>query len=196
MDTVFNFIRRRYSRQGLWSLFLICALPLHVWTLILVFRDMSWVIERTNVWDAIGVASYGMVFALAESIIMFVVMALLGFLTPNQWLPQTRIGFLSLLVLILSVWAMTAQLMVIWNISLPGNLAKLLIESHHPVRYLYATVLLIITLTVLVPVYSFMTSKKTVFILQDLIERLSTLTVVYLLFDLLGILVVRLRNIL
>ena len=73
-----TFITRRYSRQGLWSLFLTCAFPLHFWTLILVFRDISWLTDRTNAWDAIGVASYGMIFAFTESVVIFLVAALLG----------------------------------------------------------------------------------------------------------------------
>ena len=80
-----NFITQRYSRQGLWFLFLISAFPIHFWTLILVFRDISWLTERTNAWDAIGVASYGMVFAFVESVVIFLVLALLGLLTPKQW---------------------------------------------------------------------------------------------------------------
>ena len=56
----------RYTRQGLWTLFLMCALPLHIWTLILAFRDLPWLTDRTNAWDAFGVMSYGLIFALVE----------------------------------------------------------------------------------------------------------------------------------
>src|SRR5512141_1446140 len=70
----------RYTRQGLWSLFLMCAFPLHVWALILAFRDVSWVTERTNSWDAVGVVAYGLLFTLVESVLVFGIMTLLGFL--------------------------------------------------------------------------------------------------------------------
>lgn len=46
-----------------------CAFSLHLWALILIFRDVSWVAERINMWDAIGVASYGLVLAFIESLI-------------------------------------------------------------------------------------------------------------------------------
>ena len=72
------FFANRYSRQGLGSLFLTCAFPLHFWALLMAFRDISWVAERTNLWDAIGVLGYGLVFALVESILIFLVLALLG----------------------------------------------------------------------------------------------------------------------
>ena len=68
----------RYTRQGLWTLFLMCALPLHIWTLILAFRDLPWLTDRTNAWDAFGVMAYGLIFALAESILLFLVFLVLA----------------------------------------------------------------------------------------------------------------------
>src|SRR5512143_2388513 len=84
---VANLIARRYSRQGLWSLFLMCALPLHAWTLILAFRDLSWLTDRTNAWDAVGVLSYGLLFALVESVLLFGMVVLLGLIVPRRWEP-------------------------------------------------------------------------------------------------------------
>ena len=192
---VTNFITQKYSRQGLWSLFLMCAFPLHLWTLIMVFRDVSWLTERTNVWDAIGVVSYAMIFALTESVIVFLVVALLGLFTPNQWDSDRRIAFLSLLVLITSLWAMIAQLLFIWNVSLPNAAIQFLLNSGHPVRIMYAVSLVVVTPAVIVPVHLFLRSERSVAFMQNLIERFSLLTMFYLVFDLLGLVNVVLRNI-
>lgn len=78
-----------------------CAFPLHLWTLILSFRDFSWVTERTNAWDAVGVVSYGLLFAFVESLIIFCIMALLGFLVSSKWDEPRRIALLSTLILLL-----------------------------------------------------------------------------------------------
>ena len=190
-----TFSIRRYSRQGLWSLFLTCAFPLHFWTIILVFRDISWLTERTNAWDAIGVASYGMIFAFAESVVVFLVIALLGFLTPKQWEPERRIAFLGLLILITSVWGMIAQLLFLWNIFLPAQAIQFLRSSSHPLRIIYAACLVVVTPTVLLPIYAFIRSNKAIMFMQNLMERLSLLTMFYLFFDLLGLIVVIIRNI-
>ena len=190
-----NFITSRYSRQGLWLLFLICAFPLHLWTLILAFRDISWITERTNTWDAIGVVSYGMVFALVESVLIFLVLLLLGLITPWRWDPDRRIAFLAFLVLITSVWAMISQLLFLWNVSLPAQAIEFLRESDHPVRITYAVCLMVITPTVLLPAYSFLKTKKAVTVMQNLIERLSLLSMFYLVFDLLGVIIIVVRNI-
>jgi len=192
---VATFITRRYSRQGLWSLFLTCAFPLHFWTLILVFRDISWLTERTNAWDAIGVASYGMIFAFTESVVIFVVAALLGFLTPKRWETDRRIAFLGLLILIASVWGMIGQLLFLWNIFLPEQAIQFLRNSSHPLRIIYAVCLTVVTPTVLLPVYGFIRSNKAVKIMQNIMERLSLLTMFYLFFDLLALMIVIIRNI-
>jgi hypothetical protein len=189
-----NFITSRYSRQGLWSLFLICAFPPHLWTLILSFRDVSWLTERTNSWDAIGVISYGLVFALIESIVIFLVLILLGLITPWRWEIDRRISFLAFLLLIISMWAMISQLLFLWNVSLPESAIEYLRRSDHPLRITYAVCLLVITPTVLLPAYSFVRTRKAVTVMQDLIERLSLLSMFYLVFDLLGVIIIIVRN--
>ena len=189
-----NFIAQRYSKQGLWSLFLICAFPLHLWTLILAFRDISWVTERTNAWDAIGVVSYGLIFAFVESVVIFLIFALLGLLTPKQWESDRRITFLAFLVLITSVWGMIGQLLFLWNVSLPEQAIEFLRRSNHPLRIMYAACLIVVTPTVLLPAYSFIRSKKAVTVMQNLMERLALLTSFYLFFDVLGLIIIIIRN--
>lgn len=195
IDHATSFITQRYSRQGLWSLFLVCAFPLHLWTLIMAFRDLSWLSERTNAWDAIGVASYGMLFAFVESAVIFLIVALLGLLTPRHWGQSRRIAFLGLLILIVSIWGMIGQLLFLWNVFLPVQAIEFLRDSSHPLRILYGASLLVVTPTVLLPVYSLIKSEKAVPFMQSLLERLSLLTMFYLFFDLLGLIVVIIRNI-
>jgi len=186
---------RRYSKQGLRSLFLICAFPFHLWTLILVFRDISWVTERTNAWDAVGVASYAMLFALLESIAVFLVAVLIGFVTPKQWGVDRRIAFLSLIVLILALWGMISQLLFLWNINLPLPTLQFLARAKHPLWFLYIGNLSVVIPSVFLPVYFFLRTDKVFLFMQELIERLSVLTMLYLFFDLIALIVVIIRNI-
>jgi hypothetical protein len=172
-----------------------CAFPLHFWTMILVFRDVSWVIERTNVWDAVGVGSYGMLFAFLESVIIFIVVTLLGFITPKQWEVNKRIAFLSLLVLITALWGMISQLLFLWNVYLPGTVIRFIAHSAHPLWVLYSMSLAIVVPTILLPFYLFIRSDKSTGRMRDLAERLSVLTVFYLFIDLLGLIIVIVRNI-
>lgn len=189
-----NFVARKYSRQELWSLFLTCAFPLHMWALIMAFRDISWLSERTNTWDAIGVISYGMLIAFVESVFVFFVAALVGFITPANWSSERRTTFLSLLILLLSLWAMVSQLLFLWNMNLPDAAVQFLRNSDHPLRILYAGSLAVVGLSIVLPVYSFIRSERAIPFMKELMDRLSTLTAFYLVLDLLGVIVIVLRN--
>lgn len=187
-------MRQRYTRQGLWSLFLMCALPLHVWTMILAFRDLSWVADRTNAWDAVGVFSYGLVFAFVESVVVFLAAALLGFLVSGHWGPQWRISFLAVLVLILSLWAIAEQLYFLLNMKPPALLVDFLVHTDHPFRALQAGVIMLVSATFLIPTVLLLRSSKVPRFVEGLIDRLSLLTMFYLVFDLAGLVIVLIRN--
>src|SRR5512138_438344 len=92
-----SWITGRYTRQGLWSLFLTCVFPLHAWALVLAFRDVDWVTQRTNAWDAVGVVAYGLMFTLLETLAVFIIMVLLGYIAPPRWESDRRVALLSLL---------------------------------------------------------------------------------------------------
>ncbi len=190
-----DILKGRYSRQGLWSLFLMCAFPLHAWTLLLAFRDLSWLTDRTNAWDAVGVASYGMVYAFLESLVIFLIMALLGFLVSLKWEPDRRIALLAVLVLIASLWAIISQLFFLLNISLPGAVLSFLVHNGHPLRIIYIVLVGVVGLTVLIPTFFIMRSQRTLQFVRGLIERLSLLTLFYLFFDVVGLIIVIIRNV-
>jgi hypothetical protein len=184
----------RYTRRGLWTLFLMCALPLHAWTMILAFRDLSWLTERTNAWDAVGVLCYGLVFALVESVIVFVVMVLLGFLVPGKWEAERRVGLLSALVLILSMWAMLEQLFFLAEVRLPGWLIDVLVRTGHPLRVLYVVIPLVVGATFVYPAWRLMRSERAVEAMSGVMEKLGLLAMFYLVFDVGAIVVVVIRN--
>ena len=166
---------KRYSKQGLWSLFLICAFPLHVWTIILALRDFSWVSERTNSWDAVGVVSYGLVFAFLESVIIFLVITTLGFLVSKKWNEERRIVLLGILVLLASLWAMAGYLYFMLNVSVPGGFILFFAGLKHPLRALYVISLFFVGLSVTLSAYFVLRSDKFAQGLQGLFERLERL---------------------
>lgn len=171
-----------------------CAFPLHLWALILAFQDVAWVTERTNAWDAVGVVSYALLFALIESFLVFLAFAMLGFLVPRRWNPNKRIGFLILLALLLSAWGIVSQLFFLWNINLPAPAMQFLARSGHPLRLLYAGALAIVLPTILLPIYFFLKWDGMLARIEDLADRLSVLMGLYLFFDAIGVIIVIIRN--
>jgi len=186
---------KRYSKQGLWSLFLICAFPLHVWTIILVFRDFSWVSERTNSWDAVGVASYGLIFAFVESLVVFLAAILLGFLISKKWSEDRRIALIGILVFVTSLWAMVSYLYFMLGWSVPGEAILFMAGLAHPLRFLYAVILFLVGITISIPAYFTLQSDKFLQGVQGLFGRLSLLTLFYLFFDFAGLVIIVIRNV-
>ena len=186
---------KQYSKQGLWSLFLICAFPLHIWTIILALRDFSWVSERTNSWDAVGVLSYGLIFAFIESVTVFLVTLLLGFLISKKWSEDRRNALLGNLVLIVCLWAIADYLFFILDTSVPGQTIDFLVNLKHPLRFLYGVGLAFAGLTVTLPTYFILRSDKFLGFIKGLFERLSLLAQIYLFFDFIGLIIVIIRNV-
>jgi hypothetical protein len=184
-----------YSRQGLWSLFLMCAFPLHFWTLLLAFRDISWLTERSNLWDAIGVVSYGLLFAFVESLMVFLVVALLGLLISTKWEESRRIALLSILMFVLSLWAMYGQAHFVWNLSPSNWVLKLMAQSGHPYRVIFSITFIEVFLSIAVSTFLVLRWDKFFRFMQEAIDRISFLTSLYLVLDLIGLVIVVIRNI-
>ncbi len=191
----FNATLRFYSRQGLWSLFLMSALPLHIWTFILTFNDFSWVTERTDSWDAVGVMAYGLIFALVESVIIFFAFAILGLLISKKWGEKRRIALLSILVTIVSLWAIAGHIYFFRESSMPPQVIAFFVGFDHPLRVLYSVALLIVVPTILIPTYFVLASDKFFRFVEASIERLSTLMILYLVVDIAAGVILLIRNI-
>ena len=184
-----------YSKHGLWSLFLMCAFPLHFWTLLLAFRDISWLTERSNLWDAIGVLAYGLVFTFVESLLVCLIMALLGFLISTKWDEPRRIALLSVLMFVVSFWAMFSQAHFIWGISPPAPILTFIAQSGHPYRYLFGITLVEVVGTTAVPAFLVLRWKKFFRFVLEGADRISLLASFYLVLDLVGLAIVVIRNI-
>jgi hypothetical protein len=184
-----------YNKQGLWSLYLICAFPLLFWTLLLGFRDVSWLTERTNSWDAISVIGYGMVFAFVESLIWFAVTAALGFLVSRKWSIERRVVLMGMLFLLVSLWSMLEQAYFMAGVNAPLWVMRAIAATGRPIFSMYLAAFGLVSLSVLVPVYFIIRSDKALKSIQDFMERLSTLTMLYLFLSFCGLVIIIIRNI-
>jgi hypothetical protein len=171
-----------------------CALPLHIWTLILAFRDLPWLTDRTDAWDAFGVMSYGLVFALVESFLLFLVFVLLGMLVPKSWQPDRRINLLSAFVLILALWAMISQLFFLASIRLPDGVIAFLVNSGRPLRVIYAALLAVTGISFLLPAWAALRQDRGLRAIASVVDRLGLLAVLYLVFDAAALVIVLIRN--
>jgi hypothetical protein len=172
-----------------------CALPLHAWTMLLAFRDLTWLTDRTNAWDAVGVLCYGLLFALVESGLLFLATAILGLAVPRAWDPDRRIALLGALVLVLSMWAMISQLFFLTSFRVPDDIVDLLVQSRHPARIIYSTLPVVVAATFALPAWAVLRAGRGLQFIKAVMERLGILATLYLVFDAAGLVIVLIRNI-
>ena len=188
-------ISKYYQKKGLWLLFSATAFLIHVWAILLIFQDLSWLAERTNMWDAIGVGAYGLVLALVESVFLFLIVFLLGFLVSTSWDRGKRISLMGTLAIIVSIWSILGQLYFLLDWSVPASLIQALANTAHPLRILYLIALVIVGFSVLLPVFAQLKSDKFSQMTCEFFDRLAMLVVLYLVLDFASILVIIIRNI-
>ena len=185
----------KFSRHGYWTLFLMAAFPTHLWTIILVMRDFSWLTERTNSWDAFGVGAYGLLIAFAESLFVFLAALVLSLLVPARWEEKKRLTLLIVLVILVALWDIAGQLYFMLGGAWPAGIINLLTGTGHPVRVLYAIYATLVAPTIILPVFLLIKSQKLQAFLQNVIERLSVLSALYLSLDAVALIIVIVRNV-
>ena len=189
------FFKRLYTIEGLFQLFMICAFPLHLWTLLMAFRDFAWVAARTYTWDAIGLVAYALTFTLAETLAVFLLVVLLGLLIPPAWRMKKRVALIGTLFLVVASWAILSQLYLLYKSPLPGWLLGLLTQTQHPLRVLWGAAFLLVAVSVVAPTFliaRFDNAKDKVI---GVFERITVVSSLYVFLDLVGMVIVVIRNI-
>jgi len=160
----------------------------------MAFRDFGWVAERTNVWDGLGLLSYAMAFALVETIGVFLIVVLLGFLVPSGWGADKRLALLGILFLIVSLWAILGQMYSLFGYPVPRWAVQFLVWTHHPLRMLWGGVFALATVSAVLPALLIIKREKVKGMIIETFDRISLLSSIYVFFDLVGIVIIAIRN--
>lgn len=151
--------------------------------------------ERTRVWDAVGLISYAMIYALMETISVFIVLCILGLFTPKQWNAERRALLLGTLFLVVCLWAILGQLYSFWGGTLSKPLLDFLVQTGHPLRIVWGVVLPLIFLSAAIPSIALVTRDRVKDVIASVFERISVLSAFYLLLDIVGIMIIFIRSI-
>jgi hypothetical protein len=191
-----NFLKKvtGLSKSGLWTLFLLAAFPTHVWTIILVLRDFSWVSERTNAWDAVGVGAYGLLIAFVESVFVYLIALLISAMLRVAWPEEKRLALLGTLITLVSLGAIANQLFFMNGGAFPESAFRFLAGQSRPLVFLYLLVVSVVFPVVALPIYFVVKSDRVVKGWQGVIERITLLVTLYLVLDVGGLLIVIFRN--
>lgn len=173
---------------------MVYAFPLHVWTFLMVFRDFAWVAQRTDVWDAVGLASYALVFALMETVSFFLLMLLLGMLVPRNWSLEKRTVFIGTMGLIIIIWSILCQVYFYLEKPIPAYIITFLVGISHPLRVLWAGMIFLVIFSTGGLAYLITKFEKVVDITLKLFERIVVISAFYVFIDIAGIIIIIIRN--
>jgi hypothetical protein len=157
------------------QLFVYGAFPIHVWTIVNMFIDIpSWLVYMTS-WELISAIAYTLTFALIESLLVFIVVLMVGMSMPRRWSGDRFLTIASAVLVEGALFAIGLHVLILND--LPKKYAVLGFGF-----VVFLTILFSLRIPNLV---------KSVRLLSD---RLSVLTSVYIFFDVLGCIIVLVRN--
>lgn len=140
-----------------------------------MFRDVpSWVLYLRG-WEVVGMVAYALSFALFETLLVFLIIILVGLVVPNRWVVDRYIPLASLWLVELAIMAIVFQHHII---------------RHLPKRNLVIAFGLILAVSSLIPIRF----PKVGNFFRWVSDRLVILSFIYIFFDVLGLVVVILRN--
>lgn len=193
-----TFYENRLEKKDYINLFLVIAFPFHGWALYQVFRDVEWVVDRTNLGDAFGYGSYSLLFAFLESALFLLFILLLGYLMPKRWKGNQLVGQLGLIVLVVAFWLMIEQIISMQSKANMRALIQYIFHFDHPLRITYAIGIILVPAVIgsfLLPIYLIDSSKKFELLITSLFNRLYVLSSLFIFLDVIGFFFVLYRNI-
>ena len=169
------------SRHATWLAFSSIVFVINVWAIINILRAVpSWILSRT-IWEMIGIISYPLAFALLESIVFLIGLVLLAVILPGKLLRDSFAAQGSLAAMLATLGMVFAHLygtdFGIWSVRGFGK---------------YTLILIGVVIASWILVYFF---KRLRSVIETIAERLTPLSTVYLVLDLIAVIIIVVRNI-
>jgi len=173
---IVGFIRDRLSKDDFVYIFSACALPIHIWGILNLFIDIpSWLYYYDFI-ELIGGVAYTLVFSLVETLFVFIGVVTLRLLLPKRWAADWFVSFSILMVLELTITALLFQ--------------------YFTVQGLYYKTELLLASVVSIGLTAFLISKfdRLNHYVRSIARYFTILAYVYIFFDVVGLLIVIMRN--
>lgn len=160
--------------------FVAIAFPIHVWAIINILAFLPAWLLRLSTWELAGVISYPLMDALMESCLLWIGLMVLSFMLPRKWLADRFVALSSVLVWLMAAWAALVQF--IFNHILQWGLEQILPG------------LLLVAFSFGLVYWLVQRYGRLAGWIKRLVQGLVILTYFYMIFDLLGLVVILLRN--
>lgn len=166
----------RFSRDDLILLFVYTAFPIHVWTIVNMLKDVpSWALYM-RYWELVSTVAYTLAFALFETLIVFTPIILVGLILPKRWVRNVFVPWAGVMLVEGAIAAIIFQEFIL---------------TFGPKKMTLAVILLAMALSTVVVVWS----QKLREIVRVVAQRFSILAFLYIFFDLIGLVIVIVRNV-
>jgi hypothetical protein len=156
------------------------AFPVHVWAIINILAIFPAWLLRLSIWELAGAISYPLVVALLESSILWIGLVVLSNVLPRKWLAEKFVALSSVLVWLLAAWAVVIQFIFVT------------ILQWEPQQMIPG--LLLVAFSFCLVYWLVQRYERLEGWIRRLAQGLAVLAYLYILFDLLGLVVVIVRN--
>lgn len=175
------FESRKLSGGDLSLSFGAIAFPVHVWAIINLLNIFPAWLLRLSIAELAGGIGYVLVDALIESGVLWLGLVILGLLLPRMWLANKFVALSSMLAWLLAAWAVLIQ----FNFSL--------ILQWEPEQTLPGLLLVVFSFALIY--WAIQRFDRVEGWIKRVAQGLAVVSYIYLIFDLLGLVVVILRNV-
>jgi hypothetical protein len=90
----------------------VTAFPIYVWAILNFLRDVPNLLLKLNTWAVVSVLAYVLVFALLESLVVFIIFLVLSILLPAGWLRQQLVVRATIINICTALWSMVAHFLI------------------------------------------------------------------------------------
>lgn len=166
----------RFTREDLVVLLVYTAFPIHVWTIVNMLKDVpSWALYM-RYGELLSTVSYTLVFALFETIIILFPIVLVGLIVPVRWLRELFVPWAGLMLFEGAFAAIAVQEVIV---------------THGPIKKALAIVLIVMAVSTVIVIWS----ERLKRLIRFVAERLAVLSLLYIFVDLIGLVIVVVRNV-
>jgi len=185
--------KNRVSFAYFFKTFLIVSFPLHVWALLMIFRDLEFITERTDQWDAIGYAGYSLLFILLESIILSAIIWGLSLLLPKAWGEKRTLSVAG------SIFTILASISIVDMAFHAFNEVRISKQYLHGLAtyptLTYALIAAAVIIGIIIALVLILKTKSGEKVIYEIFDRIMLLGYLYLFLDIVGIVIVIIRNV-
>jgi hypothetical protein len=174
--------KRLASREDLLRLFTVCVFPVHVWAYINFFYNAPSLLLRMNTWEIIAVLAYILAFAFIECAIIFLMLVMISIIFPIGWFTNKLVA------------KGTAIVLIIFFCFIPIHYYQNFKTIFVPYR-VWAGLWIILGIVAVILTNRVIQRNEVVENrLINLVERIITLSVIFIFLDFLAIVLVLFRN--